>query len=319
MTSRALNDPSLPPAALAAFLRGVRRRAVVFARMQGGEAGLGDRAAAAAMAAFAGNAAQLPVADWPYRFWSLLLATPLLRQDAPQPRWPAEFAVLATLGRGPRAALLLCLVAGLSEEDAAAALGVAPPTYCLALQRALPQQGDGLPDLDAWQRLGEALQQALRQLVLAPAPATAVVILEAEDAPPRRAATGAGHGQRARWVRPLAIATAALCTLALASTFVLPQAVPAPAPPGAGDARIDIEPLPPAQPPAVQLDRADAVLTHPDFELLMAGDAGAAARDPGFYAWLAAGTPATGAAQAPVRDAPAASAVEAPPESLDAP
>lgn len=52
-----------PPAALAAFLRGCERRGAVFAELQCGDPDRGDVALAAALRAFRGNAAALPMAD----------------------------------------------------------------------------------------------------------------------------------------------------------------------------------------------------------------------------------------------------------------
>src|SRR3546814_8370911 len=59
----------------------------------------------------------------------------------------------------PISALLLRLVAGLPEAEAAAVLGVARPTYRLAVQRALPHGEDGQPDTQGWRMLGEATRQ----------------------------------------------------------------------------------------------------------------------------------------------------------------
>ena len=84
-----------PPAALAAFLRGCERRGAVFAELQCGDTDRGDVALAAALRAFRGNAAALPMADWPVRFWSLLSAAPPLRTAAPDPRWPGALSALA--------------------------------------------------------------------------------------------------------------------------------------------------------------------------------------------------------------------------------
>jgi len=65
------------PPALAAFLRGSERRAWVFLWLQGGDPEAADQALAAATRAFQAEAAQLPMADWPGRYWRLLAACPL--------------------------------------------------------------------------------------------------------------------------------------------------------------------------------------------------------------------------------------------------
>lgn len=291
MMSRTLDAAASAPAALTAFLRGVERRGAVFAQLQVGDADAGDRALVAAMRAFRLPAAKIPISDWPRQFWTLLLATPELRETPAAPAWGSGFGFLAGIGRGPRAALLLRLVAGLAEADAAAVLGVARPTYRLALQRALPHREDGLPDAQGWRMLGEAARHAVRDL---PAERLAQLARMREAAvagrrlelPATPATPRARRGdQAARWRWPAIVAVAVATALAVGATF-LPRfrGLGPPAP-----ARIQVEPLPPAQAPSATFDAATALLTHPDFDLLAAGADDAAARDPGFYAWLAAG------------------------------
>jgi hypothetical protein len=126
----------------------------------------------------------------------------------------------------------------------------------------------------------------------------------------RRAAAAPGRdpGAPAPWRLPAMVGTAAACLLAFAATFL-------PVFDGHADSvqtsRIEVVPLPPAQAPESTFDARSALLTHPDFDLLVAAADEAAARDPGFYAWLAAGAkvPEMGAdadaAMTPVADAPA--------------
>src|SRR5690606_16204859 len=205
---------------------GVERRGAVFAQLQVGDAETGDRAFVAAMRAFRLPAARIPIADWPRQFWTLLLATPELRETPGMPRWGSGFGFLGQLGRGPRAALLLRLVAGLPEADAAAVLGVARPTYRLALQRALPHCDDGRPDAEAWRMLGEASQHALRDLS-AERMAHLARMREAavhgrQLAPPKRDEPALDRGapvRPARWRLPAMGAVAATTVLALAATF----------------------------------------------------------------------------------------------------
>jgi len=295
MTASTLQDAASAPAALTAFLRGVERRGTVFAELQAGAAGPGDEALAATLRAFRGIATRAPFAEWPRRFWALLLASPLLRHPARTPAWAPPFAVLATLGSGPRAALLLRLVAGLSEADAAAVLGIARPTYRLALQRALPHRSDGTPDAASWHALGEAAQAAIRHL---PAERLAHLARQREAAihglrPDRIILGGASLPARPRWWRPALWSTCGLTMLAVAATFVTP---PAWRTGDDGVSRIRVESLPPAEAPASTF-AADAWLpTHPDLDLLLDAGDGAdvdpAMRDPGFYAWYAAQSPA---------------------------
>ncbi|NZA25276.1 sigma-70 region 4 domain-containing protein, partial [Luteimonas sp. SJ-92] len=146
MPPSSVTDSAAGSAAVSAFLRGVERRAAVFAQLQAGDAAAGDAALAAAMAAFRDAAARTQFGDWPRRFWAQLLAARPLRGAAATERWPPQFAALAQLGHGPRAALLLRLVANVSEADAAAVLGISRPTYRLALRRALPRDGEGRAD-----------------------------------------------------------------------------------------------------------------------------------------------------------------------------
>ncbi|MGV8932804.1 MAG: hypothetical protein ACOH1R_11925 [Luteimonas sp.] len=324
---RTLNDAAAAPAALVAFLRGVERRGAVFAQLQVGDAATGDRALIAAMRAFRLPAARIPIAEWPRQFWSLLLATGELRETLAAPHWDSGFDFLARVGRGPRAALLLRLVAGLPEADAAAVLGVARPTYRLALQRALPHRDDGQPDAEGWRMLGEASQHAVRALSverlahLARMREAAILGRKLEPghaSPPT--SMPIGDKLRARWTGPAMAAVATLAVLAFIATFFLPLGDADPAGDGS---RIEVTALPPAQAPMATFDAQTALVTHPDFDLLIADDDDAAARDPGFYAWLAAGAKArpgdTSAAAAAVPDDASSQADGTPTESEDAP
>lgn len=325
MTASTLQDAASAPAALTAFLRGVERRGTVFAELQAGAAGPGDEALAATLRAFRLVAAKAPFAEWPRRFWALLLASPLLRHPTQGAAWAPQFAVLASLGSGPRAALLLRLVAGLSEADAAAVLGVARPTYRLALLRALPHRDDGTPDAAAWHALGDAAQAAIRHL---PAERLAHLARQREAAihghkPDPIALADTGASRRPRWWWPALWSVSLLTALAIAATFLpLPWQVDG----AAGDARIRIEELPPAEAPASTF-AADALLpTHRDLDLLLDhGNAtDAAQHDPGFYAWyaaqVAAGTDDVAALplQEPEADEPPQDEDDAP-ETSDAP
>lgn len=278
-----------PPSngALTAFLRGVERRGLVFAELQGGDVDRGDAALAAALRAFAAAAGQAPFAEWPRRFWSLLLAAPALRgATLVLPRADA-LAVLAGLGSGPRAALLLRLVAGLSEGDAAAVLGISRPTYRLALQRALPRDAEGRVDPELWRALGDTAQQAIRAL-----PAMRLERLAAlrEGRPVHRDRQPAASGTRRRWLWPALSLAALLTALALAATWWWPETRTS-----TDSARIRSEPLPPAAEPAARYDAGDALATHRDLALLLdAASPDAPPRDPAFDAWLvsAIATPA---------------------------
>jgi hypothetical protein len=297
-----------PPAALAAFLRGIELRGWVFALRQAGSEAAAEQGLAQALHAFLAEARGLPLAAWPIRFWACLLRQPGLVG-------PAEPGAvgLAGLPPGPRAALLLRLVAGLSKGDAAGVLGVARPTYRLALQRALPHHEDGRPDAIAWRMLGEAAQHAVRELSperlahlarlreaallgrrLDPLPEP-----EADAKPASSASISEVTATRPRWTKPAMAAVAIVCVVALAATFFLPEDIWSGNP---NAPRVRIAALPPAEAPAAKFDAQGALLLHPDFEqILEDGDASAATgdaalehaarTDPAFYAWLAAGAP----------------------------
>ena len=317
---RTPNEAATAPAALTAFLRGVERRGAVFAQLQVGDAATGDRALVAAMRAFRLPAARIPFAEWPRQFWTLLLAVPELREQPAAPSWGSGFGPLSGIGRGPRAALLLRLVAGLAEAEAAAVLAVSRPTYRMALQRALPHREDGQPDTQGWRMLGEATRHAVRDLsaerMAQLARMREAAVLGRRLDPPAPAKVEHDRSAPARWRRPAIIAVAAICLLAFAGTFlpVFEDSVR-----GTPPAWIEVAPLPPADAPGSTFDDQAALLTHPDFELLAVETQEPAARDPGFYAWLSAGAgmpePGDGAdaGSVPVADA------DVPTETEDAP
>lgn len=284
-------NPRAPSAALTAFLRGVERRGAVFAQWQCGDAATGDMALAATLKAFVAGAGTVAFGEWPQRFWSMLLAAPALRTPPASARWPDALASLATLGTGPRAALLLRLVAGLSEGEGAAVLGVSRPTYRLALQRALPHQADGKADPAQWQALNEAAQQAIRGLpaerldaLTRPSPLRPSRWSAAKARPAAKAATAATP--RARWMWPCIVLVALATALLLAATWWMPERF------GAlvvdeHTPRIQVESLPEAADPAGRYDAETALLTHRDLPLLLdAGTGAAPPDDPAFLAWL---------------------------------
>lgn len=292
MTSPQLSDAAAAPAALAAFLRGIERRGAVFAELHCGDPAVADQALALALRVFRDVAVRTPFAQWPRLFWTALLASPPLRTPPPAPHWPTEFAPLAGVGSGPRAALLLRLVAGLGDADAATVLGIARPTYRLALQRALPHRPDGSPDEAAWRALGEAVQQATRQL---PAARLAHLARLREAAIqgrrpdligplPPAAAEDAAAPATPRWRMPALWAASALTGLALAATFSLPDRWL----PEQGDPRIRVRPLPPAELPAATYGAEAALLTERDFEQLVDVADTAVVRELDLYAWYAA-------------------------------
>lgn len=272
---------------MAAFLRGVERRGAVLAELQCGDAVAGDAALAAAMRAFRLGAAAEPMADWPRRFWTLLLAAPQLRRPPPDPHWPQDLTWLGRLTPAPRAALLLRLASGLDEAEAAAVLAVAPASYRLALRRALPHREDGRADPAAWARLREQVHRRIKTL---PAERLAHLARLREAAIAGTAADR--HSTPApAWkaLRRALWAGFALCVVALAATWAWPWWQLRG---GADGIRLDDLR---AERPAARYDEELALLGHRDFDLLADPAASAAAGDLAFYSWLAA--------QAPVEEA----------------
>ena len=161
MADESLSVAGQLPAALSAFLRGAERRAFVFLWLQGGDAAAAERALAAAIRAFPGPAAAMPMAEWPLRFWKLLAALPV---QAGAGSWPPGSEALATMPASARQALLLRQVAGLDEVEAATVMGVEPAAYQALLAQACPRTPDGAPDAAGWRRQAEAIQQAGRGL-----------------------------------------------------------------------------------------------------------------------------------------------------------
>jgi hypothetical protein len=300
-----LNDAAAAPAALSAFLRGVERRGALFGELQCGDREAGDTALAAAMRAFRKHAASVPMAGWPARFWTLLAATPQLRQTSAMAHWPPELQALATLPPEPRQALLLRLAAGLAEEQAAPVLGLSLAAYEAALAAACPRDAEGAFDAQAWRALAEAIQQRLRELSperlarLARLREDAIAGTRVSNAPapaaPRAAPVPVPRRRRWPWIA-LALA---LSTAALLATWWWPQwqashrspDAAAPAAARLGDTpSIRSEPLPDSA-PAARFDARTAVLTHPDFELLRDQSGQAFAHQADFYAWYAAAGP----------------------------
>src|SRR5690606_9991003 len=243
-TDAVLNDPAAAHAALTAFLRGVERRGAVLAHWQGGNAGAGDAALAATLRDFQAVAAATAFAPWPRRFWAMLLAAPQPRDRSGEAD-PGLPPAVAALGTGPRAVLLLRLVAGLAEADAAAVLGIGRSSYRLALQRALPRREDGSPDTAAWQALSAAAREAVRTV---PEERLARIRMLRDGArlPAATPGRARGPGQRRGWLWPATLLAVAAVAAALAATWWGPWLPPAAPGPGNG---IRSEPLPAADPP----------------------------------------------------------------------
>lgn len=149
------------PAALSAFLRGIERRAYLFLWLQSGDAAAAEHALVAAIRAFPGPAARMPMAEWPGRFWKLLAALPVQANGGV---WPTGVEALSRMPLAVRRALLLRQVAGLEEDAAAAVLEVESAGYEALLAQACPRGPDGAPDAAGWRIQAEAIQQVGRGL-----------------------------------------------------------------------------------------------------------------------------------------------------------
>ena len=275
MTPATPDAPS--PAAVTAFLRGLDRRARLFASVQAGDALAAQHAMAVVARVFTGEAGQWPIAEWPRQYWRLLLAAPSLRKppvEVPTPQLPG----IGRLAVETRAAVLLHLVAALDDADAAAALGIDIETYQARIRDALPRDALGQPDVDVWRAWRAAVE---RELSRAPEPATpsAVAVAAAKPTPAATVDADAHHHFRLRWLWT----GVALCLVAMVATFflhprgreVLDQ----------WRAEIKREPLDAAAPPKARFDATDIAL-HPDRELLASPAELAFARQLPLLAWL---------------------------------
>ena len=265
--------------AIAAFLRGVERRAWLLARAQSGQPVAAQRALAVTQQVFVSDAEQWPIAQWPLQYWRLLLAAPSMRKPpvaGPAARLPG----IARLPVEARAAVLLHLVAALDDADAAGALGIGTAAYQARIRDALPLDALDQPDVDVWRAWRAAAERELAQATEPEAP-TAV---PARPAPQVRAHSplvdvDTRHRHRLRWLW----VGVALCVVAMVATFflhprgreVLDQ----------WRAEIKREPLDAAATPKARFDAADLAL-HPDRDLLsMPGELAFAHQLP-LLAWL---------------------------------
>lgn len=272
------SDPRPPPsAAVAAFLRGLDRRARLLALVQCGEADAAARALDATARVFAGEAAQWPIAQWPRQYWRLLQSAPSMRQVGTGTAAGNPLPGIARLPPPVRAALLLHLVGALEDADAAAALGLDIEAYQLRIRDALPRDALGQPDLDVWRAWRAAAQRALDALPDAAPEASA----SPSAATPDNQVTDARHRRRLRWLW-LGVA---LCVAALVASFFLH-------PRGrelldAWRNQVQVDALPPADAPKARFDPARLAL-HPDHALLDDPATLPLARQLPFLAWLAA-------------------------------
>ncbi len=314
--------------ALTAFLRGAERRALVVAELQTGDAAVAERAVAVAMRAFAGHATQLPMAEWPARFWGLLCSTPQLLKPTGVGQWDPALAHLRQLAAAERLALLLRIGAGLDEDAAASVLGVAAAAYRQALAGACPVDAQGQPDAAGWRALAEQVQAQVRDLSSArlqqleqlrdavvtgalparPTPAAA----KPEPAPQRAPQPRRKPGKR--WtLRTWLLLCLPLLLLALVAGWWWRSHHPAGTADGAGSGLADDNPVQVEE----LADDGEAAAPGPDphagsdAAMLADPDLGLA-RDVDFLAWYAAGgpLPVDESEPQPSRPEPAAATLE---------
>ncbi|WP_297834409.1 hypothetical protein [Thermomonas sp.] len=280
--------------AVAAFLRGVDRRARLLALIQTGDSTAAQGALAVAARVFASEAGQWPIAQWPMQYWRLLLSVPAMGQRRVDGDQADVLPEIARLTPALRAAVLLHLVASLEDTDAAAALGLDVGSYQQRIRSALPHNPQGDLDLEVWRGWRDAAQRALGRLpetvdaVQSPPQPTRAVV--AEPAPvrnrgvPRERAAAAlpGLQRRARWRWLLAVALVALATLA-AWALLHPRGR---ALMDAWRGRVHSEALPPAAPPRARFDPNDPAM-DPDRALHAAPAELALAHRLPLLSWLA--------------------------------
>lgn len=320
MSSSPSNGLEAPPA-LAAFLRGVERRGSLFGELQCGDSDAGDTALVAAMRAFRNQAAGMPMADWPRRFWTLLAATPQLRGAAPGAAWPAGTQALAGTDPLPRQALLMRLAAGLDEDDAASVLNLTQADYRQALAAACPRDGEGRPDAEAWRGLAETIQLHLREL----SPQRLARLAELREAAlgggRPRPGTGKVPGETTKpaaartrrrgrgWLLAVLLLLATLVTAVWIWPWLKAQRTPGVQTTSDAlgvltEVQVTTEALP-LEAPASRFDAAFALANHPDAALLLDPEGQAIAQQADLYAWYAAGRAAVSAetaAEAPTTD-----------------
>jgi len=283
------HSPEVTATALVAFLRGIERRAQVFALAQSGDADAGTRAVQATVRTFSEQAGDCPIGTWPAQFWTLLVQRPELARGSGEP------PLLTSLSPGPRAALLLRLVAGLDFAHGAQVLAVAEPTYRFALQRGLDQLHAAGHDMAAL----EALRESLRARVLATHAATVGGMRSPAATPLTDSASETRGELPSRW----SIVVLSTLLLAFALSFL----------PGV-DAWLDslfAEMADTMVKAPMSLDTESGIVTHPDFQLLVAPADEALADDLGFLAWYEAGSPFPDAVPTPANFAAAPAAIAA--------
>jgi hypothetical protein len=257
-------NPSASSSAMQAFRRGIDRRAYVLARAQCGDSDLLQSALSAVDSAFNAEYAELPISQWPIRFWTLLLSRKELAQG--QSPWPA----LASISHGPRAALLLRLVAGLDFSHAAQVLNISETTYRFALERGLEQLHAAGFNFEELERLRDSFFEEVKQLpteLIQTRERPAVVFTPVEPRPELAPTLE----KTRRW--PWLLLLPALVLGGLAWWWWSTQS----------SAVVTTKPVP--------LTDVQTAVIHPDYDVIANPDIQAQAEDLAFLSWIAAGAP----------------------------
>lgn len=262
MNSSPINSAA-SSSAMQAFRRGIDRRAYVLARAQCGDSDLLQSALSAVDSAFNAEYAELPISQWPIRFWTLLLSRKELAQGMSP--WPA----LASISHGPRAALLLRLVAGLDFSHAAQVLNISETTYRFALERGLEQLHAAGFNFEELERLRDSFFEEVKQLPTEliqtrerPAVAIAPSLLFAEREPEIK--------KTGPWPWLVLLMAIVLGGLLWWWSTQSSDVVAA---------------------KAVSLTEVQAAVIHPDYDVIANPDIQAQAEDLAFLSWIAAGAP----------------------------
>ena len=275
--------------ALPQFLRGIGKRGYVLAEAQCGDSARAQQALSASIEEFRDAAQHLSLAQWPEQFWQRLLAQPALRIFTPSRN---QHEPLLHLSNGPRAALLLRLVAGLDTTHGAAVLRVSPPAYRHALSRALQVLHAQGIDEAALHALREHLQQRVRELP------EQFLQTSASEWAPQPAAPGTArstlvrrHRLPRRWLRRTLSIALGMLLLLFAATYIQRPSRPLLA--GRSEHL-------PEQAVAARLSSAAAAVASPDFDLLNDPDGERTARDLPLLSWYDAAAAVPTSDSAPV-------------------
>ncbi len=251
-----------------AFRRGIDRRAYVLARAQCGDSDLLQSALQAVDTSFNAEYAELPISQWPIRFWTLLLSRKELAQG--QSPWPA----LASISHGPRAALLLRLVAGLDFSHAAQVLNISETTYRFALERGLEQLHVAGFNFEELERLRDSFFEEVKQLPPQP------IKTDENSAPeiPESVATPVNEPELDPEIKKVALWPWLVLLIALLLG-------------GLAWWWWDVQQTPAPQAAKVSLTDVQTAVVHPDYDVIAHPEIQAQAEDLAFLSWIAAGAP----------------------------